>query len=187
MEDYCEPPSNSCGLDKDASTRTGSLHRLELKGRSVSFTDVDIKYTITHVSEFSSQEKEQIWYSRQELADIKALLKNSMRNNDSTFCWRGLEGHTVEGYRRKVQNRVETQAAVFLEQANQEGDGFSDPEALADVYFKRSVRSRMQAFLIAIRDEKEANTVYESLKAHDMESTYPNLIVSSMATGSAAA
>lgn len=175
----------------NSSTKTLTplpLH--EQPPKNVSFAAVVTTRTVIHIKNYTSEEAASTWYSREELQNIKSearVTANSSGMCQNNACIRGLEAKTLEGATVKRQNRMDARAAVYFEQEAQEEEGFSDPDAIADVYFEYSERCKAEAQMIGYRDEKAAMDAYQSLKLSDMEAPHGRIELAAPITGSAAA
>lgn len=147
--------SGSISLTTDFNLRVAkdALHFPSRK--TVLFSPDPVVIDILHIKDFSLEEKRATWYTRNELRTIKDEAKqiaNLDRSENSEVCFRGLEAKTLAGARLKRQNRIDARAAVFFEQEMQEGEGYSDPDAIADVYFEYTERCELEAQMMALRD-----------------------------------
>jgi hypothetical protein len=101
------------------------------------------------------------YYTREEYEsfrdEIDALVRSHQRtvkNKDERgkLCFRGLEGRTHQGARRKVANRNRAKNAVLQEQTRQKQTQDFDPEMLAEIYKGFCLTSVSQAHRIAEAD-----------------------------------
>lgn len=174
------------------------LHQGKQQRNVVYFATNAVIHDTIHVSDISEEEKEGLWYNKHELRRIKDEAKiianmsvasnseDAMKTNADP-CRRGLEAKTTAGAKKRRQNRIDARAAVFLEQEIQEDDGLSDPDTLAEIYFKYTEGCQVEAQLIAMRDEQEAREIYEAMKASDVNSVLGKLLFLAPVSGSAAA
>mmetsp|Transcript_31013 Transcript_31013/g.74921 ORF Transcript_31013/g.74921 Transcript_31013/m.74921 type:complete len:409 (+) Transcript_31013:59-1285(+) len=86
-------------------------------------------------------------------------------NGDSL---RGLEGKTTEGQNRKSQVRRVARDAVMWEQNRQRRLGYHDDDLLADLYFECSESAQVTAYLMGLKDEKDAAMVDHSSSSTKM-------------------
>mmetsp|Transcript_48669 Transcript_48669/g.74045 ORF Transcript_48669/g.74045 Transcript_48669/m.74045 type:complete len:249 (-) Transcript_48669:25-771(-) len=161
--------SNEWSLDSscrscsdDEKTATGPL-----TGRRVSFSPWVDFVQVEHFRDLSPEEGHQMWYSKQEFAEIKSNMKQSINfmvrygiiDDDVEFCSRGLE--TREDKIRRRENQKEAVDSVMNEQYLQRAEGGSLPELIAMLYSVFSFPCQQQAHTTALRD------------AHDVDQTRP--------------
>jgi hypothetical protein len=156
--------------------------------KTVSFAATVNTRTTIHLNEYSSQEKQDTWYNREEVVAMRRNATFDAKCPKADTCLRGLEAKTATGARKKKQKRIEARAAVFLEQEIQDEDGLSDPDAIADAYFECSEACQAEAQMLALRDEKEAMEAHGVLKISDIKLPTASIILVEMVfAGSAAA
>lgn len=93
-------------------------------------------------SDYTTEEKNSCWFSQSEFdemrkerhATVSIMGRGQPMVNDGQHYYRGLEGKTREGYRRKQFNIVDARMAVLDEQTQQNQTDFSDFEAIAKAY-----------------------------------------------------
>eukprot|EP00339_Tiarina_fusa_P015818 CAMPEP_0117036756 /NCGR_PEP_ID=MMETSP0472-20121206/26005_1 /TAXON_ID=693140 ORGANISM="Tiarina fusus, Strain LIS" /NCGR_SAMPLE_ID=MMETSP0472 /ASSEMBLY_ACC=CAM_ASM_000603 /LENGTH=210 /DNA_ID=CAMNT_0004746581 /DNA_START=139 /DNA_END=771 /DNA_ORIENTATION=- len=138
------------------------------KRRGISFSEcVEINFVL-HRNDFSSEERSQSWYGKDEIKAIKNGVRASVAKltnfpnmpDDDDYCSRGIENRTREGARRKLQNKVDARAAVFFEQEMQQVEGSFDEEQIADCYYEYSEPCHAAAHMVALRDEQAAKIIY---------------------------
>eukprot|EP00934_Nitzschia_sp_Nitz4_P007077 Nitzschia sp. Nitz4//scaffold173_size47512//24466//24966//NITZ4_007159-RA/size47512-processed-gene-0.26-mRNA-1//1//CDS//3329538805//7067//frame0 len=132
--------------------------------RKVSFDNRVVVHKTSPRSSLTDEEAKAVWYSRRELGTIKQGLKTFVRTSMGDSCWRGLEGRTAEGARKKEGFRVSAQAAVFFLQATQEDDGEWDPLAIANAYTEKARFAQVDAMRLAQEDEADAKEIYSTSK-----------------------
>lgn len=155
------------------ATATQALH-CEARKRVTFAAETHITEVI-HVKDFSDEERSAAWYSRSDLRMIKEEAKRTAyldRAENPLECFRGLEAKTATGARLKRQKRIDARAAVFFEQEMQECDGYSDPEAIADLYFEHTESSQVEAQMLAIRDAAEVTSDAQVLKMADIDLSF---------------
>jgi hypothetical protein len=151
------------------STATTPLHGKIQQRKSISFNPYPLIHEVLSRSDYSCDEVHSTWYDRDEVAMIKAELKEnaivlasssraggSCRTSSAgrtSFCKRGLEWVLLSGDQRWA--KAEAQKAVLEEQALQRYEGVSDCELLADIYFDVSHESQAMAQTAAQQDEIE--------------------------------
>lgn len=178
----------SMSIDFPMTVAKTALHSQTRK--SVTFGTDDEIIQIIHISEYSDEERQMTWYNRADLRSIKNEAKRMAymdRDLNPDVCLRGLESRTTTGARTKRQTRIDARAAVFFEQEMQEGDGYSDPDAIADIYFEYTERSQGEAQMLALRDAADVKNDNELLKLCDIDLTFPTPITEEATVVSAAA
>lgn len=155
--------------------------------RRVSFRiDVEVVPTL-HVDDFSDQERDQCWYSRQESYDMKMERKETIKRmnklsmedyptvDDDGSYFRGLESKTREGSRAKQWNIVESNMIVMDEQFRQNhlslaattprrhglSKASSSEDAIAEAYSTYGEQSRTAALARAQFDARVAAMLKE--------------------------
>jgi hypothetical protein len=152
----------SSSTDMGIASTTTALHGTsQPQTKSISFNPYPLFHEVLSRSDYSYDEVHSTWYDRNELAFIKAELKETAiavtragsRGGRTSFCKRGLEW-ILSGDRRRA--KAEAQKAVLEEQALQRYEGVSDCELLADIYFDCSRENQAMAQTAAQQDEKDA-------------------------------
>jgi hypothetical protein len=87
-----------------------------------------------------------------------ATISDSARSN----FLRGLEGKTTLGLYRKRQVKFNAREAVLEEQQRQWQRGIRDEEAIAEAYFECAEAAHITAYMLGLRDEREARAIVES-------------------------
>ena len=161
---------------------------LERPRRCVSFSSDITTHDVLHRNEYSPKEKMSSWYCVEEIKEIKDGVKAivakmmSSDDDDELYCTRGLEARTKEGKLRKRQNKIGARAAAFFEQEAQQAEGISDPEAIADVYYDYSEHCQASAEMMGLRDEKDAEHAWASLKSDVLEYSYSRVVLNLQGT-----
>jgi hypothetical protein len=75
---------------------------------------------------------------------------------------RGLEGKTVTGLHRRRQLKTNAREAVLEEQERQWQRGIRDAEAIADAYVLCAELAQVSAYMLGLRDEREARSLVKS-------------------------
>jgi hypothetical protein len=142
---------------------------------TVSFCSSVHRHSTLRLDEYSSEEKQAMWYNREEIVTMRRSATMDANRPQPGTCLRGLEAKTREGATKKKQKRNEARVAVFLEQEIQDVDGLSDPNAIADAYFECSEICVADAQMMALRDEKEAMEVHGLLKKSSHTALPPSI------------
>jgi hypothetical protein len=137
----------------DEKTASGPL-----TGKRVSFSPWVDFLTVEHFGDLSPEECQEMWYSKQEFAEIKLNMKQSINfmvrygiiDDDVEFCSRGLESR--KDVLRRRENQKEAVDSVMNEQYLQRAEGGSLPELIAMLYSVFSFPCQQQAHTIALRD-----------------------------------
>lgn len=107
------------------------------------------RVTVLKISRLSGKELDAVWYSRNELRNIREsvqetvdvmMKETAIDENDENHCVRGLEGTTFRGAAAHAACKHDTRTVVLQEQQNQKRKGCYDEEALANA--SREVSSR---------------------------------------------
>jgi hypothetical protein len=133
----------------------------EAKRRGISFdSSVEIR-EIMGLDDYTSQEIEASWYTREEMEQISGrcfkildMAETRRSRNPKKYCMRGLEGHTTLGSISKRLNRETSAMSVLEEQGRQSGE--IDFESLSKVYSCTTSSSLMWAMVVGNRDQQEA-------------------------------
>jgi hypothetical protein len=128
------------------------------EGRRVSFSPWVDSVQVEHVSDLSPETVRELWYSKDEFAEIKSNMKQSINfmvryriiDDDVQFCSRGLE--TRQDVIRRRENQKEAIDSVMNEQHLQRVEGGSLPELIAILYSVFSFPCQQQAHSVALRD-----------------------------------
>lgn len=128
--------------------------------------------TIRHVADFSDEEIQEGWYRKKdfmrmseevsEIAQLVAQGKDS--HNGEELSIRGLE-HLVEedvaDYR--AEKMIASIDAVLDEQDEQRDEDINDPDVIAKIYTEIVTPLQREAYLVGLRDAKEAALAAESI------------------------
>jgi|Transcript_13606 hypothetical protein len=138
------------------------------KRKSVSFSPNESIRGTLHLKDITATELQRAWYTMDEVKSMKRssrklaieLSKTATDDANNTECFRGLEGKTTQGLRRRKMTKATARNAVFLEQCRQWNCGIVDSNLMADEYFEYTESSSSAAYMIAIRDQKEAMNIH---------------------------
>jgi hypothetical protein len=118
--------------------------------QSVSFNNEPIIHAISGRDDYSSQEREQYWWSKKELAVIKREMSKTIiwimggkHGGEQTFCSRGLEFKTPTNLRIHQQHRQGAIKAILQFQKD------ANPEIIAKAYTTFSNHSSEEAKVMA--------------------------------------
>ena len=158
------------------------IHHAELlqkprrRSSRVAFEETDEVLYVKHISEFSQQEIQDIWFSVEDFAQFKEDCKRTISmmkelgvsfQNTEVTCSRGLE-HFIETRKsNRKSRRANASRAVLAEQELQFKEGSYDPEYIAEVYQEISVTCQAEAYSAGLRDQEEA---YGRRNSHSMKS-----------------
>ena len=104
-------------------------------------------YSTIHHSEYSPEERSNTWINAADVEAMKQERKACLRImektnpmvDDEQHYFRGLEGKTQEGFKRKRFNFVDACMTVLDEQSDQLDYGKPDPDAIARAYAATTV------------------------------------------------
>ena len=148
--------------DEGSSTRE---RRVRFHGR------VQFK-TIRHVADFSDEEIQEGWYRKkdfmrmsEEVSEIAQLVAQGKEShNGEELSIRGLE-HLVEedvaDYR--AEKMIASIDAVLDEQDEQRDEDINDPEIIAKIYTEIVTPLQREAYLVGLRDAKEATVAADQI------------------------
>jgi hypothetical protein len=134
--------------------------------KSVTFTlSTDQIHEIENLQDFTTQEKSQIWFNRDEFRAIKAsylaILKmmrtKELLQDTEEHCTRGLECWSVAGGKRRRDTQRNGLVAVLGEQTRQRGvdhESVNNEETLAIVYRQFTQISQQAATNMGRRDHQ---------------------------------
>jgi hypothetical protein len=143
--------------------------------KGVTFSQpVNTYHKIENVDDFTEQERNQIWCSREEFSDVKTSYRNIIEmmrkkhllSDTDEHCTRGLECWSIAGGKRRRDTQRKAQVAVLGEQERQRTDGVNE-ETLAIVYRQFADHSQQAATNMGRRDQQEI-TEY----AYDLPAQY---------------
>jgi hypothetical protein len=145
-------------VDKESSKserkRRESIKSIKAQ-RGVRFLPVVYVREILSVKNYTEDEKRNTWYSKEENLKRKADLSMESTNKDGKHCFRGLEGRSREGLRKRRLNRLCAWMSVFEEQERQRDLGIHTPMAIAIVYSFSVQKCCIEAYKTALLDELE--------------------------------
>jgi len=128
--------------------------------------------TIRHVADFSEEEIQEGWYRKrdfmrmsEEVSEIAQLVSQGKEShNGEELSIRGLE-HLVEedvaDYR--AEKMIASIDAVLDEQDEQRDEDINDPETIARIYTEIVTPLQREAYLVGLRDAKEAALAAEAI------------------------
>ena len=152
-------PIGSCEASLSSTPRTTKI----VKRKSVSFFESVEVYDVLHINNYTEAERRSSWHGESDLQRIRndarqavSLLEQGELRENGEYCGRGLEHHTHDGSRQRMQTRCSVWDAVLDEQERQALDGVSDPDQLFTQYHYFSVHCSIQARRIALFDERDA-------------------------------
>jgi hypothetical protein len=158
-----------------------SAHYVPPRKETIRFKDTVCVREIAPLA-CTTEEKEQLWYSRTELDAIKESnrataqwmeLNGGESRDDELHCTRGLENKTRVGARRRRAIRRAASRVVFEEQAYQQEVGFDDCDAIAKIYYELSMEAHRSARIAALKDESfvTANAKLEESSVSNQKNT----------------
>eukprot|EP00429_Kryptoperidinium_foliaceum_P025814 CAMPEP_0176147532 /NCGR_PEP_ID=MMETSP0120_2-20121206/75209_1 /TAXON_ID=160619 /ORGANISM="Kryptoperidinium foliaceum, Strain CCMP 1326" /LENGTH=150 /DNA_ID=CAMNT_0017484151 /DNA_START=35 /DNA_END=483 /DNA_ORIENTATION=- len=128
--------------------------------------------TIRHVADFTDDEIQEGWYRKkdfmrmsEEVGEIAQLVAQGKEtHNGEELSIRGLE-HLVEedvaDYR--AEKMIASIDAVLDEQDEQRDEDIDDPDVIAQIYTEIVTPLLREAYLVGLRDAKEAQLAAESI------------------------
>lgn len=131
--------------------------------RKVTFSENIIIYATLHKSKYTKKEKENTWYSKKDLANIKKenqptvdLMRSCEINNDTEqHCTRGLEHRVYDRALERKGLRLRAKLAVFEAQAVVERKP-NKADAIAFQYTMACEGCSFQAHKVGLIDELQA-------------------------------
>lgn len=170
--------SNSGGLDLSSShSSTITVSKAQKKApispppsprkhdrRRVSFDEKVRVFATIHNSHYSEEERAKTWLTPSDLQSIKSERQMCLRRmdklsspvDDGQYYFRGLEGRTTEGYKRKRFNIADACMTVMEEQSDQADFGSSCAEAISRAYIASNRRCVEEARQRGLYDERAA-------------------------------
>ena len=131
------------------------------KKRSVSFNSTVRVKKILHINNYTQSEIANTWYSREEeqvIRETAAMVAEMMASgksiDETKISRRGLEGRTVEGLERRLQQRIAVWDAVLDQQADNIGAGIVDDELIAMASRALTFKSQIAANIVGSLDEQ---------------------------------
>lgn len=156
---------------KKMTTTAMKSSKHHVKTKQVSFQDRDeILGIIGSRQDMSLEERNQIWYSREEYDQILQacskqinMLDRGKPLKDRKFCARGLESHTRVQAGTKSMNRCLAYQAVLCEQDLQIRAGVVvlDDEKIAQLYNATSYSNQLWAHAVGLADQREAQDIHD--------------------------
>ena len=129
--------------------------------KSVAFSRIARVYSIIHIEEYTEQEIQTSWYSRDEYDEITKqacreikMLERGLKLRDQKYSSRGLEGLTKTGSFKKFISRQRATGAVLAEQSIQNLYDAWDDDMIAHVYQCFSTKSCVAAHEMGLLDRK---------------------------------
>jgi hypothetical protein len=193
-------PRDHC-IDSDCSHHStvsvvscsGSIEPLTvLKSRTVSFESKVQMWKHVHRQDYSAEEKESCWFTREDYDEMKdereatiGIMESGqtmIELNDEEhhyYSYRGLERKIQEGARRRQLDMANAQITVFQEQSRQQSQqlkflkkkkrptgrrrGVCDPEAVSRLYIESTAHCAQSARERGLNDQRAAaNLLVES-------------------------
>eukprot|EP00980_Cylindrotheca_fusiformis_P014559 scaffold3924_cov109-Cylindrotheca_fusiformis.AAC.8 len=134
----------------DSASSITKRHLAVIPERFIRFEDT---VDIVPYEKLTSEEKTDIWYTKQELSKFKQDCRKAVRRHHhgtSSPPPRGLEKRTAAGFQRSVKDRLSALAVVLQIQYVRD-----DPVRLANAYREVTMHCQLEAIDIAIRDHLE--------------------------------
>jgi len=124
------------------------------------FPNVTVR-PMCHVYDYSKKQRSTLWYSREELRNIRNDIRSTVRwmatersvHDDANRCARGLEAFTVQGQSIKRESREGSRQAVLDEQDGQFLRNIVDSERLATCYVSFSQHALAVAHARGLADQ----------------------------------
>jgi hypothetical protein len=157
-------------VDDDCSTASFSvkddlLHMKTARNsasRRIEFVDVS-EFRIHEFDAFEDEERDEIWYSRDEYDIIKArnsliikMMKSGTFDESEEHSFRGLENKLKEGFKKRRAHKFSALNAVLEEQDRQISKGTKDDEAIGEAYRAVSLPAKEGAFELACLDVEDS-------------------------------
>jgi hypothetical protein len=147
-------------------TRSHKLKRGRVDARSVSFfPNVKVK-RILHKKDYTKVELKACFHDKTDLLKIHRVAQSTVclmekeifpKDDNYSYCIRGLEGNTYKGRREKLRIRLAALTAVIDEQESfwREGVRICEPR-VAEAYEKYAVKSSREAYMIGALDAQKS-------------------------------
>lgn len=131
--------------------------------KRVSFAKQNMIVHVMRRTAYSREEKVASWYCAEEYRlfrrncrDIVEIMEQrSPIRLAQEFCFRGLEAKTIHGSLRRACNICEALHCVLDEQDCQDQDGVNNPEMLARIYRRQTLRCQVEAQERGLQDYNE--------------------------------
>lgn len=146
--------------------------------KRVSFAPTIKVRPIISLSAYTEYEKAVTWYSAEESEKIQVsasklimfMESGQTSHRNKKYCTRGLEGHTQNGYKNKMMNRLATVSLVLDEQDRQKREhGAVDHDLIASAYHQAASSCQRWAYLVGFRDWKVASACYSEDISHQLD------------------
>lgn len=144
--------------------------------KSVSFYPIVTVQRIMSRHDYTADEAKRTWLNLDELVVLKQSIKtlaNQLSNSEGLSlrgscnkidnssiledeCFRGLEGRTRLGVKRRKRIKAGAKHAVMKEQRRQKKSGSFSSARIADAYYAHSEYPQVEAHMVGLRDESEA-------------------------------
>jgi hypothetical protein len=162
-------PSNIKNNLVDSSPLVKTTLTNDSAGKRVSFAATYIVRRTISRRDYTEQEKAACWFSFEEAGEIQAKSAKLVRlvesgsacRGNKRYCFRGLEGHTKNGYRNKMLNRATAFSLVLDEQDRQmDSCGVVNYDIIAAFYHQAASSCQLWASMVGLRDWKAAKACY---------------------------
>jgi hypothetical protein len=137
--------------------------------KSVTFAETAKVRLTLHINDYSDDEIDACYYSREHFYGFKRDIKRTARMmqmkrkiDENVFCTRGLESRTHAGNKTRSTKRKASVCSVLMEQMKQfrseeaEGKNCYDDEKIAAMYAPFTRNSTTSAYLTGLSDEMVA-------------------------------
>lgn len=163
-ESICSASEVDSGATKNKSSQAQHVHVVAAppRRRVVFNRDVYVQETI-HVNDYTDDELDDTWYTRQDFKDQKAEFAVTVRliaterytGDDDFHCARGLEYRHREGAKARQTNKLKGLMSVLEEQERQQIAGEENDEMIALAYTHANFKCRHAAHAMGLYDEDE--------------------------------
>ena len=152
-------------VESDAASSSSSSSSSSRRSVSFSTTIVETVETVLHISDYTPNEINDCWFSRDEFnlmkeqvqECVKLLENNSTTTSSTTECTRGLEWRTKSGSKRHRRTKMAARDALIVEQEfMREDDGGIDADSLAQLYSSMTKKSLDEARTRGLQDAIDA-------------------------------
>jgi hypothetical protein len=163
IDSACSSSEIESGASKNKNSSAQHVQAAPAPRRRVVFNrDVYVQETI-HVNDYSDDEMDATWYTRDDFKNQKAefaitvrmLATNRYSGDDDIHCARGLEYRHREGAKERQKNKLNGLMSVLEEQERQQLVGEENDEKISQAYVQANYHCRHAALEMGLFDEDE--------------------------------
>jgi hypothetical protein len=165
IDSSCSSSEIDSGASKSKNSSSESLQAAPAprpRRRVVFNRDVYVQETI-HVNDYTDNEIDATWYTREDFKNQKAEFAITVRmlatdrysGDDDIHCARGLEYRHREGAKLRQKNKLNGLMSVLEEQSRQQLVGEENDEKISKAYIQANYHCRHAALEMGLFDEDE--------------------------------